>query len=248
MKNINSALIICAAMASSVSFAEMTSEPERKKIEIQLQKQRHALTEQQKDIALIAANAAVGEMQGLRTALERGLDAGLTLSDCKEVLVQLYAYAGFPRSLNALTELMKLAETRQQQGKQDAVGNDPNPMPSAEAMLAAGTQNQTALVGAPVKGLIFEFAPAIDQYLKSHLFGDIFARDNLSWKNRELATVGALSAMSGVESQLKSHLNVSMNVGFSADQLAELVPFFEAQGQNNTAERLASALLAVRQD
>lgn len=81
MKNINSALIMCAAMASSVSFAEMPAEPERKKIEIQLQKQRHALTEQQKDIALIAAYAAVGEMQGLRTALERGLDAGLTLSD-----------------------------------------------------------------------------------------------------------------------------------------------------------------------
>ena len=39
--------------------------------------------------------------------MNQGLEAGLTMSDAREVLVQLYAYAGFPRSLNALAELMK---------------------------------------------------------------------------------------------------------------------------------------------
>lgn len=47
------------------------------------------------------------------------------MSDAREVLVQLYqlyAYAGFPRSLNALTELMKVLEARKQRGIQDAPG------------------------------------------------------------------------------------------------------------------------------
>jgi alkylhydroperoxidase/carboxymuconolactone decarboxylase family protein YurZ len=60
-----------------------------------------------------------------------------------------------------------------------------------------------------VKGQLFEFAPAINEYLKTHLFGDIFARDNLDWQSRELATVGALAAMSGVEPQLQSHISAS---------------------------------------
>ena len=79
--------------------------------------------------------------------------------------------------------------------------------------------NQTKLSGAPVKGALFEFAPAIDEYLKTHLFGDIFARDNLDWQSREIATVAALAAMPGVESQLQAHIRIGMNVGLSAAQL-----------------------------
>ena len=150
---------------------------------------------------------AVGDMPRLNAALNQGLDAGLTVSDAKEILVQLYAYAGFPRSLNALGELMKVMEARRQRGIQDAPGREPGrPVPTGKELLALGTANQTKLSGAPVAGPLFEFAPAIDEYLKTHLFGDIFARDNLDWQSRELATVGALAAMPGVESQLQSHM------------------------------------------
>ncbi|WP_312359196.1 carboxymuconolactone decarboxylase family protein [Mixta calida] len=209
-------------------------------------KQAPSLTASQKNMALIAARAAVGNMPGLNSALEQGLDAGLTIGDCREILVQLYAYAGFPRSLNALGELMKVVDARRKQGLQDAEGNLPGPLPKPDEMLATGTQNQTALVGSPVKGALFEFAPAIDEYLKVHLFGDIFSRDNLDWKNRELATVGALSAMTGVESQLKAHLGISMNTGLSRPQLAELVPFFEVKGEKTYAQRLRMALDTVQ--
>ncbi|NIF21572.1 carboxymuconolactone decarboxylase family protein [Candidatus Pantoea multigeneris] len=207
-----------------------------------MQKQTHPLNEQQKHLALIAAFAATGELPHLGAALENGLDCGLTISDCREVLVQLYAYAGFPRSLNALGILMKTVEARHLNGKSDREGSQPGPMPSPQEMLAAGTQNQIALVGSPVKGALFDFAPAADQYLKAHLFGDIFARDNLDWKSRELATVGALAALSGVEPQLKAHLGISINVGLSADQLQELVPYFKARGAEKAAQRLENEL------
>ncbi len=245
-RSINTALMICAALASSVSFAEESSDPHQKKIEAMLQKQTHPLTLQQKNIAMIAAYAAAGDLPGLNVALNRSLDTGLTVSDCREVLVQLYAYAGFPRSLNALGELMKVLDARRSQGKHDAAGKEPGPIPTPEEMLAEGTRNQTALVGSPVTGSLFEFAPAIDQYLKGHLFGAIFARDNIDWKSRELATVGALAAMNGVEPQLKAHLGISMNVGLSLNQLKELVPFFREQGQDNVAQRLEVVLESVR--
>jgi alkylhydroperoxidase/carboxymuconolactone decarboxylase family protein YurZ len=109
-------------------------------------------------------------------------------------------------------------------------------------MLALGTANQTKLSGAPVKGPLFDFAPAIDEYLKSHLFGDIFARDNLDWQSRELATVGALAAMPGVESQLQAHIRISMNVGLTAPQLRQLADVLAERGQADAARRARAAL------
>ena len=242
---ISGALVLCVALVSPLCSAgeSLASTNRRETMSV---KQDHSLTAQQKYMALIAARAAAGDLSGLNATLQQGLDAGLTISDCREILVQLYAYAGFPRSLNALGELMKVMDERRSQGTQDATGRQPGPQPKPEKMLAAGTQNQTDLVGVPVTGPLFDFAPAIDTYLKTHLFGDIFSRDNLDWKSRELATVGALSAMAGVESQLKAHLNISINIGLSASQLAELVPFFTEKNAQNSAQRLRTALESLQ--
>ena len=178
------------------------------------------LSAQQQAILPIAAFAAAGDIARLDAALNQGLDAGLSISDAREVLVQLYAYAGFPRSLNALTELMRVVDARRQRGLHDAPGREPGrAIPQGDALRAAGTANQTKLVGQPVQGPVFEFAPAIAEYLQTHLFGDIFERDNLDWQSRELATVGMLSALPGAESQLQAHMRIGMNTGLTAGQL-----------------------------
>jgi alkylhydroperoxidase/carboxymuconolactone decarboxylase family protein YurZ len=200
------------------------------------------LTARQQSIAPIAAATATGDMPRLNVALHQGLDAGLSVSDTKEILVQLYAYTGFPRSLNALGELMKVLDARRQRGIQDAPGREPGPVPAGKELLALGTANQTRLTGAPVRGALFEFAPAIDEYLKTHLFGDIFARDNLEWQSRELATVGALSAMLGVESQLQSHIRISMNVGLTATQLRQAAQALAQAGHADAAARAQAAV------
>ncbi|GHH50630.1 carboxymuconolactone decarboxylase [[Pseudomonas] boreopolis] len=201
------------------------------------------LSIRQQAIVPIGAFAAAGDIAKLNAALNQGLDAGLTVSDTKEILVQLYAYAGFPRSLNALGELMKVLEARKQRGIQDAPGHFPSrPIPKGDALLAAGTANQTKLAGAPVKGPLFDFAPAIDEYLKAHLFGDIFERDNLDWQSRELATVGMLAALPGAESQLQSHMGISMNVGLTASQLRQLAQVLADRVDAEHARRAREAL------
>jgi alkylhydroperoxidase/carboxymuconolactone decarboxylase family protein YurZ len=202
----------------------------------------HALSTKQQAIVPIAAAMALGNTSQLDVALNQGLDAGLAVSEVREVLVQLYAYTGFPRSLNALGQLMKVLDARKQRGIQDAAGREPSALPRDTDMLALGTSNQTKLVGVPVKGPLFDFAPAIDDFLKRHLFGDIFARDNLDWQSRELATVGALAAMPGVESQLQSHIAVSLNVGLTAAQLRQLAAVLGEAGQADAAARTRVAL------
>jgi 4-carboxymuconolactone decarboxylase len=199
-------------------------------------------TSTQLSIAPIAASAAVGDLQSLSAGLHRALDAGLSVAEVKEVLVQLYAYAGFPRALNALTELMKVIEVRRGRGIKDAPGREAGDVPTGQALLDAGTANQTKLSGAPVKGPLFDFAPAIDHFLKAHQFGDIFARDNLDWQSRELATIGALSAMQGVESQLSAHIRIGLNVGLTRDQLKQVATELSTVGYAESGRRLQAAL------
>lgn len=180
------------------------------------------LTPQEETLVVISAHAAKGDMDGLKAAIHSGLDAGLSIGEIKEILVQMYAYCGFPRSLNALAVLMGEVQARAAAGKQDAAGAEPSPAPQGKS-IDFGTENQTKLVGAPVQGALFDFAPAIDEYLKSHLFGDIFARDNVSWRTRELATIAALSTMQGTESQLAAHIAIGKNNGLTDEQVSAIL-------------------------
>lgn len=201
------------------------------------------LSARQQAIPLIAATMANSQMDKLNAALNLGLDSGLTINQTKEILVQLYAYAGFPRSLNALNELMKVVEAREQHGIKDVAGKEPvAPIPVGDELRRVGIANQTKISGAPVKGPLFDFAPVINQFLQTHLFGDIFARDNLDWQSRELATVGALAATPGVEAQLLSHTRASMRVGLTASQLRQLAQVLREHGEKDAATRAEKAL------
>lgn len=188
-----------------------------------------ALNAKQKSIATAASYAARGDQAGLKQALAEGLDAGVTVNEFKEILVQAYAYCGFPRSLNALNTLMQVVDER---GNKDEQGRLPGAKPQGSS-LEYGANNQTKLVGAQVQGKIYDFAPAIDEFLKAHLFGDIFARDNVDWQTRELATVAMLASLTNVESQLKSHINVGKHNGLTDEQIAEILEIADRTGAQN---------------
>lgn len=204
--------------------------------------QNQALTDRQQAILPIGALTATGDMPRLEEALNHGLDAGLTVNEIKEVLVQMYAYAGFPRSLNALNTFMAVLQQRQTQGLSDPEGPTSGPVPDPAQMLEVGTANQTKLAGSPVSGPLFDFAPAVDEYLKSHLFGAIFARDNLDWQARELATVGALTALEGVESQAQAHMRISLNAGLTEAQLRHAAEVLRSRVSGQAGERASQAL------
>lgn len=76
--------------------------------------QIQSLSAQQEAIVPIAVFAAAGEIDKLNAALQLGLVVGPSTSDCRKTLVQLYAFVGFPRSLNQLAELIKVLYERKQ--------------------------------------------------------------------------------------------------------------------------------------
>lgn len=181
------------------------------------------LDRRERSIAAVAANAAVGNTERLKSELGRGLDAGLTVGEIREVLVQLYAYAGFPRSLNGINAFMEVLDTRKAQGIEDVEGRAASPAVDGRDKYTRGKQTLQALTGR-VEGEpsgANAFAPAIDRFLKEHLFADIFDSDLLTYRERELVTVSALAAMTGVAPQLKAHLNMARNAGLTEGELQD---------------------------
>lgn len=178
------------------------------------------LTARQYALAEIAALTASGEVNMLAPAINRALDDGMTVNEIKDEMVQLYAYCGFPRSLNALTALNTTIEKRRRQKLSVTEGRTATPLPAGTDMLQQGTATQTELVGTPVH---IALSADIDRYLKTHLFGDIFASDLLSYQEREMATVAALASMHGVDAQLNAHFNMSRHTGVSNAQLEAIL-------------------------
>lgn len=81
-----------------------------------------ALTAKQASIVTVAAFTAQGDLPNLKTALNEALDNGMTVNEVKEVLVQMYAYCGFPRSLNGINTLIAVLDERKAAGIVDEIG------------------------------------------------------------------------------------------------------------------------------
>ena len=174
-----------------------------------------------KELALVDIGAATarGEQGRLADAFKAGFSSGLTLNEAKELVGQLYAYCGFPRALNAAATLMNVQEL----AAKDADDAKDEPFVLGDRALEIGTANQTKLCGAPVKGPLFDFHPQLDEYLKAHLFGDIFQRDVIDWRTREIVTIAALAARPETEPQLKAHIAIGKLNGITDAQAAEIV-------------------------
>lgn len=201
------------------------------------------LTQRQQALVTIAASEAKGDMKRLKAALNTGFEAGLTISEAKEALSQLYAYTGFPRSLNALGTLQQVIDDRQKQGLRTEPGREADPLPENYDALREGTRVQTQLTGG--QPFNYQFAPQTDYYLKAHLFGDIFARNNLTFADREIVTVSAISALPGCEPQLKAHVSGARNMGVSDAALHEIPAVLTATVGETEAFRAQQAVAAI---
>lgn len=209
---------------------------------------KNELSVKQQSIIAISAYTANGDLDKLKPALNEGLDAGLTVNEIKEILVQLYAYTGFPRSLNAINTFMAVMDERQAKGIKDELGKEASPVPADLNRDEYGAKVRARLAGQetipPVSGYQL-FMPIIDTYLKEHLFADIFVRDNLDFQTRELVTISALAAMSGTAGQLQFHLGAAMNMGLTEAQMKGFVSVISKKVGQTEGEIAASVLERV---
>lgn len=187
-------------------------------------------------LGAVACLEAQGDLQRLAPAINAALDAGATVNELKEAFSQLYAYTGFPRSLNALNTLNSVLADRKAKGLNTDEGKTwtrPKMWGNSSEALKTGAEVQAKVSGAPFN---YDFCPQDDYYLKAHLFGDIFAGDQLTPSDRELVTVGALMGLNRVDPQLAAHKRGAVNMGNTQAQVDELVSFLNKEGYTLKSE------------
>lgn len=63
----------------------------------------------------------------------------------------------------------------------------------------------------------------LGRYIVEFAFGDIYSRGGLSLRERELITVGTLTAMGSREPQLRLHIDAALNVGATREEIEEAI-------------------------
>jgi 4-carboxymuconolactone decarboxylase len=205
------------------------------------------LDAKEQSMVTIAAFTANGDLDKLKPALHSGLDAGLTINEIKEVLVQLYAYCGFPRSLNGINTFMAVVDERIAKGVKDQAGAEGTRVESGDKY-EQGRKTLEELSGIPQSGSLTgasAFAPGIDVFLKEHLFADIFGRGVLTYQQRELATISVLATLPGLGAQLQYHIGAGIHVGLTEGQLQNLISILEKSIGKTQADAAQSVLKQV---
>lgn len=66
-----------------------------------------------------------------------------------------------------------------------------------------------------------DVAPELGYQIVAWGFGEIYSRPGLPPRDRQLITLGLLTALGGCEPQLEVHINASLNVGLTPAQIVE---------------------------
>lgn len=188
------------------------------------------LTARERAIVAVASYTGKGDLEHLEPALVGALETGMTINEINEVLVHSYAYCGFPRSLRAIQTFMQVVNERKAKGFDDPVGREATAIDGSRSRYERGRDVLAEISGisadAPKAGYAV-FAPTIERFLKEHLFADIFERDLLTYRERELATVSVLAGVGGVEPMASGHMAICLHLGITAEQLSALLNIME---------------------
>lgn len=75
--------------------------------------------------------------------------------------------------------------------------------------------------GAKVIDALAEVSPELAHQIVAWGFGEIYSRSGLEPRDRQLVTLGMLTALGGAEPQLEVHIDASLNVGLTPQQIVE---------------------------
>jgi len=77
--------------------------------------------------------------------------------------------------------------------------------------------------GQKVVDALADVAPDFARYLIEFPFGDIYSRPDLGLREREIATIAALTALGNAAPQLKVHIEAGLNVGLGRAEIVEIL-------------------------
>ena len=189
---------------------------------------RKELDLKSKEIAVVSALTAMGNARPqLKVHLNAALNVGCTVVEVQEIILQMAAYSGFPSSINGMIALKEVLADRKEKGIQDKEGKvesikkteDKSRYDIGAEQLRKLNENQVEILENTFK----DISPDLAKYVIEFGFADISTRQGLSLRNRELATIAALTTIGTATSQLKFHIEAGLKIGISKEEIAEVM-------------------------
>ena len=205
----------------------------------------HVLTAREQAIVAVASYTGKGDLEHLKLALVEALEAGMTINEINEVLIHAYAYCGYPRSLRAIQTFVQVVNARKANGMNDPIGREASVVNDNRSRYERGRDILAEISGTPAsapKAGYAIFAPTVERFLKEHLFADLFERDLLTYRERELATVSILAGVGGVEPMAVGHMSICLHLGITSGQLSALLNIVEMNLGASYSEPLRKVL------
>ncbi|MBP8082702.1 MAG: carboxymuconolactone decarboxylase family protein [Spirochaetes bacterium] len=186
---------------------------------------RTGLDLKSKEISVVAAMTALGKCTPqLKIHIAGALNTGSSAEELIEVILQMSAYAGFPRCINAMISLKEVFEEFKIINQISSESYDTNT--SGNERMKKGEIELNNLFPDQINILndtLGKISPDLVKFIIEFGYGDIYSRNILSKKHRQIATIAALTAMGNSASQLKFHIKAGMNIGLMAEEINEIM-------------------------
>ena len=172
-------------------------------------------------MAILATLLGCQGIDEFKAILPDALKAGLTPSECKEIIYQGTAYLGIGRTrpfLKAANEIFTLLNINLPLSEAGTT--------TPENSILAGNEAQVKIFGEGMKGFQDsgpEDTRHINKWLAGNCFGDYYTRKGLDLRQRELITFCYIAAQGGCEPQLIAHAKGNFNMGNDKDFLIDVI-------------------------
>jgi len=188
---------------------------------------RPGISRRDRSLIVISILASLNQLTQLKSHVQGAINHGMTPEEVREVMIHLCGYAGFPRALDAMRVTN---ESLAEMGHAPKDGKLP---PSAKQSQAE--RRKAGIEGIEkVSGNMFMEATenavasaekrlgALAQYAFDFVYGDIWARPQLSRRDRSLLVLGSLGAL-GREHELEIHIPGAFRHGVTRVEIDEFI-------------------------
>ncbi|WP_294484606.1 carboxymuconolactone decarboxylase family protein [uncultured Mailhella sp.] len=179
-----------------------------------------ALSTIKKHLVTLSALTALRAVSNIREKTEAALADGVSPVQIREAVYQCAPYAGFPATEDALREVDAAFSARG-----IALPLENQATVTDENRFEKGLAVQKGIFGDVIDAMHASAPEGQKAIMVDHLsafcFGDIYTRNGLDLKTRELLTFSIISALGGCESQVKSHVQGNANAGNAKQELID---------------------------
>lgn len=195
---------------------------------------RDAISRRDRSVVVISTLTALGRETELRQHVAGGLNHGLSIGEVDEIMVQLGPYAGMPFALAGSVIVDAVVAERE--------GGETRKAPRAALEAKTNAQRRidgldvlVGLVGQPgldpeaIEQSVLDSQGDMGVLVMDYAFGDVWARPQLSRRDRSLVVISALTA-TNMKHELEIHLGAALNHGLTPTEIEEVMITMVAYG------------------